>query len=251
MANRSFLWIIALLMLSPVNRLNAGAQAQPRDASDAANAGTTIPSGIRTDRLSENQLHTWRAIQRIVFARDASGRFKHPNLHALWQQAEERGHPIYIEFCKPPFRWASAAGDLRIEKHPNGQKPAAVIRLYLSIIDQVQVNCRVKSTLGFVPFLGLRKTERYVEVLAHELSHAVRILADPVLTSLCERPANADGVTRDRYREGCDSPLPHDDMRERLFKVQSIMAELERPARATELAILRELLAGRGKTLPF
>lgn len=251
MANQSFLCITALLILSPVNRLNAAAQATPLDASNAVNAITTIQSGIRADRLSEKQLDTWRSIQSIVYARDASGRFKHPNLQALWQQAEESGYVIYVEFCKPPFRWASAAGDFRIEKRPNGQKPVAAIRLFLSIIDHVQVNCRVKSTRGFVPFLGLRKTERYVEVLAHELAHAVGILADPVLTSLCERPVNDDGETIDCRQKGrAANPAPH-ELRERLFEVQSIMAELERPARDTELMVLRELLAGRGKTLPF
>jgi len=252
MANRSFLWIIALLIFSPVNRLNAGALEQPREASDPANSGTTIPSGIRADRLSEKQLNTWRSIQSIVFARDASGRFKHPNLQALWQQAEVSGHVIYIEFCKPPFRWASAAGDFHIEKpYPNGQKRAAVIRLYLSVIDHVQVNCGVQRTLGFIPFLGLRKTERYAEVLGHELAHAVSILADPDLTNLCERPLNADGKTTDCHRQRCNSHLSHIEMRERLIKLESLMGKLEMRARATESSIWRELRAGRGRTLPF
>jgi hypothetical protein len=252
MASRSFLWIVALLTVSPVNRLNAGTPEQPPEESDAENSGTEIPSGIRADRLSERQLNTWRSIQSTVFARDASGRFKHPNLQALWQQAEDSGHVIYIEFCKQPFRWASAAGDFHIEKpYPNRQKRAAVIRLYLSVIDHVQVNCRVEGTLGFIPFLGLRKTERYAEVLGHELSHAVWILADPDLTKLCERPVNADVKTTDCHRQGCDCHPSHIEMRERLIKLESLMGELEMRARATESVIWRELRAGNGKVSPF
>ena len=252
MANRPFLWIIALLIVSPMNRINAGVPEQPREASDTANSGTVIPSGIRADRLSGRQLNTWRSIQSIVFARDASGRFKHPNLHALWQQAEGSGHVIYVEFCKPQFRWASAAGDFRVEKHyPKGQKHIGVIRLYLSVIDHVQVDSRIQGTLGFIPFLGLRKTERYAEVLGHELSHAVWILANPDLTKLCERPVNADVKTTDCHRQRCNSDLSHIEMRERLIRLESLMGELEMRARATELAIWRELHAGRGKTPSF
>jgi len=252
MANRSFLWIIGLLIISPVNRLSAGAQEQPREASYTVDAGTTIPSGIRADRLSEKQLETWRSIQSIVFARDASGRFKHPNLQALWQQAENSGHVIYIEFCKQPFRWASAVGDFHVESpYPDGQKPAAVIRLYLSVIDHLQVNSRVQRTLGFIPFLGLRRTERYAEVLGHELAHALWILADPDLTSLCERPVEAGREASGCPLQGCDSHLSYVDLRERLIRLESLMGELEMRARATELAIWRELLAGRGKTPSF
>jgi hypothetical protein len=251
MANRSLLWIIAVLMLSLANRLIAGALEAPREASDVTTIETTIPTGIRADRLSKNQLETWRSIQSIVFAKDAYGSFKHPQLQALWRQVEKSGHAIFIEFCKPPYRWASAAGDCRIERFAHGLKPAAVIRLYLSVIDKVQVNCRVKRTLGFVPFLGLHKTERYAEVLGHELAHAVGILADPDLTSLCERPVNTDGKAGDLRQEGSGAHLPNHDRRERLIKLESIMAELERPARETELVILRELLAGREEMLPF
>ena len=127
---------------------------------------------------------------------------------------------------------------MHIEK-TNGEKHVAVIRLYLSAIDHVQVNSRVKEKLGFMPFLGLRKTERYAEVLGHELSHVVWILAHPDLTKLCERHVNADGS------------LSYKPMDERLVKLESIMGELELRARADELLIWRELHTGRSKASEF
>jgi len=169
----------------------------------------------------------------------------------MWKQAEDSGHVIYVEFCKPPFRWASAVGDFHVERYcPAGQGHTAVIRLYPSIIDQVRVNCAMPSTAAFTPFLGLSKTESYAEALGHELAHAVWILAHPDLAKLCEMPAGVDEKTAYCKGRGCRDHHAHVEMRERLIRLESLMGELEVRARATESMIWRELRAGRRAASP-
>ncbi len=58
----------------------------------------------------------------------------------------------YIEFRKPSFRYDPAVGEFYIEKSDsNNQKPAAVIWLFLSVIDHVQVDPGIQKKLGFIP----------------------------------------------------------------------------------------------------
>ena len=247
MGSRPFPRILAVFLVLPASIPNAAPQRRPPEASGAAGARATMPSGIRADRLSEQELSTWRSIRDTVFARDASGGFKHRALHALWKQVEDSGHIIYIEFRKPPFRWASAVGDFHIEKYSSaGGGHTAVIRLYPSVIDQVKANSRMREAVGFVPFLGLRKTECYAEVLGHELAHAVWILAHPDLAKLCEMPADADEKAAYCKGQGCRDHRAHMEMRERLIRLESLMGALEVRARATESMIWRELRAGHG-----
>jgi hypothetical protein len=161
MANRSVLWITALMLVSTLDRLMAQTTNEMHEASLVSNSGTDISSFIRTDRLSGKQLHTWQSIRDIVSAKDASGTFKHPKLRELWQKAEESGYAFYIEFRKPSFRYDPAVGEFYTEKSDSSnKKPAAVIWLFLSVIDHVQVDPRIQKKLGFIPFLGLSKTER-------------------------------------------------------------------------------------------
>ncbi len=84
MANRPLLWITALMLVSPLDRLMAETTNQPHEASLVSDSGTGISSFIRTDRLSRKQLKTWQSIREIVFAKDASGTFKHPKLRKFW-----------------------------------------------------------------------------------------------------------------------------------------------------------------------
>ncbi len=242
MANRSVLWITALMLVSTLDRLMAETTNQPHEASLASNSGVATSSFIRTDRLSRKQLKTWQSIRDIVFAKDASGTFKHPKLRELWQKAEETGYAFYIEFRKPSFRYDPAVGEFYVEKpDSSNQEPAAVIWLFLSVIDHVQVDPGIQKKLGFIPFLGMSKTERYAAVLGHELSHAVWILADPNLTKLCERSMNTDAKKSDF----------HGEMRERRIKMESLMGDLEMRARAAEAVISEELRAGRRKVKTF
>ena len=251
MAKRAFPRVLALSLVLPASIPNAAPQ-QPRlNSSECADSRATIPSGIRTDRLSERQIYTWRSIRGVVFASNASGGFKHRTLHSLWEEIQESGHVIYIEFRKPPFRWASAAGDFRVEKYcPAGQGHTAVISLYPSVIDHIHVHGRLQNKSGFVPFLELCKTERYAEALGHELAHAVWILAHPDLARLCEKPAGVDEKAAYCKGQGCKDHRVHIEMRERLIRLESLMGDLEARARATEAVVWRELRAGRGTGLP-
>jgi hypothetical protein len=137
-------------------------------------------NAIRTDRLSPKQLKTWKSIESIVIARDTEGQPLHPKLYSLWQQIATSGLDIWIEFAHPPNLDPNEAGRFILDDS-DGQEPQAVIRLQLPLIEKAKVD---QLAEGFVPFRGLNKHERYVEVLAHELAHAVSTLESPQYASM-------------------------------------------------------------------
>ena len=61
---------------------------------------------------------------------------------------------------------------------PNGARHVAKIRLNLDTIRKAYVAKKARLANGLIPFAGLSTTERYAEVLGHELAHAVGILLD-------------------------------------------------------------------------
>jgi hypothetical protein len=120
-----------------------------------------------------------------------------------------------------------------------------VIRLNLSNIDLAFVGASAARPNGFVPFEKLSREERYVEVLGHELSHAVYILADIERTKLVEETVERTNemllsVPADR-RRGLISP----EMRGRLSRRDDMLRVLERQAEFMEHVIWRELSASR------
>lgn len=203
---------------------------------------------IRTDRLSPRQLRTWKAIEAMVFARDAAGRLKHRMLHSLWQSVEAGGNVVHVEFPPSGALGDREAGKFVVEKSsPDGHKHIAVIRLCLSVIDEALVSERTPGPDGFIRFQGLGKKERYAEILGHELAHAVWALGDQNhARRLVELDALVEEFERSRRRSLHDTALDEHEW-QLLRRIESLMMEVEGPAKMAEAEIWKELLEGRKK----
>ena len=172
MAHRSGNWQLVLLFALTGMSPTSYAQ-QPLPATAASNSAMA-PTGIRTDRLTPRQLRTWRAIEGIALAKDASGQVANPRLYGFWQWAETSGYVIHVEFRDPKARGDREAGRFMIERSdPDGRAQTALIWLCLPIIDETLVKNRIPGTDGFIRFEGLGRKERYAEILGHELAHAI------------------------------------------------------------------------------
>jgi hypothetical protein len=223
-----------------------GEEGEVRPMSPSNSIVETAP-GIRTDRLSPRQRRVWAAIERIVFAKAGSGRFCHPRLHTLWQWVEASGSVVQVEFPNPKAPGDHQAGRFQIEmSDPSGTRHTAVIRLCLPVIDRALVRKRALGAEGFIRFDGLKKEERYAEILGHELAHAVWILSDPRNALLLEeldreveeldRGSAARGMVRD------ERTLQH------LKRIESLIATIERPAETAEEEVWQELFQSRSGT---
>src|SRR5262245_46735928 len=166
--------LVTTSMLLLVFLLLIDAQAQADRSRYATGAG------LLTDRLSAKQLKRWDAIKRLALAREVDRQPLHPTLTRLWEWAETSGHAIYIELTGTEGLVKSSAGRFSIEwLDPQEKRHVAVIKLFLTNIDQAYVGPAASRPTGFIPLEGLNKEERYAEVLGHELAHAQHILSDP------------------------------------------------------------------------
>lgn len=198
--------------------------------------------GIRTDRLSPRQLRVWETIKRIVFAKDASGRFSHPKLHGLWQWLETSGHVVYMELPDPKDRCDHQAGKFHVEKaDPEGERHIAVIRLCLPVIDRARVKERARGEYGFIHYEGLAKEERYAEALGHELAHAVWTLSDRNHSRLIEAVDTEVEEYYSRRREVAKGVARDEQARQHLGRIKSLIGEIEAPADTAEAEIWQEL----------
>ncbi len=218
------------------------------EASNLVDMAAPASPGIRTDRLSPKQLRAWKAIEAIVLATDESGRVRHPRLHSLWQWAETSGNVIHVELPDPKARCDHQAGKFVLEKPGfDGQKPTAVIRLCLPVIDGALVRKRTRDADGFVRFEGLGKEERYAEILGHELAHAFWTLGDQshaLLTDDLKREVEEFDTWR---RQALAGAAWDERARQLMRRIESLTAEIERPADSAEAEIWKELLESRGK----
>ncbi len=237
------LMLIALLLPVP----DDWALQRASRTSSAGDQEVERSSGILTDRLTPRQLRAWRAIESIIFARDASGQLTHPELQSLWERADKSGHLIYVEMVCPNILWDTKAGRFRIEKlDPDGRKHIAVIELCLPTIREALVRKRVQKGHGFIQFEGLSKNERYAEVLAHELGHAVWFLSDN------NRAQMLDSMDRETEMYSRRRRIRHgntwdEEMQRHLEKSESWQRTTETPARSAEAEVWRELLASHGR----
>jgi hypothetical protein len=226
----------------------SGVRAEERlsEASNLANMAAPASRGIRTDRLSPKQLGAWKAIEAIVLATDESGRVRHPRLHSLWQWAETSGNVIHVELPDPKARCDHQAGRFVLEKPGlDGQKPIAVIRLCLPVIDGALVRKRTRDAHGFIRFEGLGKEERYAEILGHELAHAFWTLGDQSHALLTEN-LKTQVEEFDRWRRQALAGSAWDERTRQLMRrIESLTTEIERPADVAETEVWKELSAGR------
>ena len=203
-------------------------------------------SGLITSRLSLKELERWKTIERIVFADDERRQPLHPTLRNLWEWIDASGHAVFVEIMRSTKTSTCTAGSFVIERFdPKGEKHIAVIKLNLSSIDQAYVGSDSARDNGFVPFEGLSKEERYVEVLGHELAHAVHILTN------LERAGKVEEMI-EKTNEMLLSPRPSrkdtplsPEMKRRLSRRDALLKDLEKQAEEMEYVIWRELTASK------
>ncbi|HEY8462111.1 MAG TPA: hypothetical protein VIM99_17110 [Blastocatellia bacterium] len=246
MLRRLSLTVAHLLLLALlVNQIN-GQETRPRKIEGAS--GRADFSGLITSRLSTKELKRWKEIERIVFAEDADRCPLHPTLRKLWERIETSGHAVFIEIASSTRISTCTAGSFVLERFdPKGEKHVGAIRLNLSSIDQAAVVPGAARDNGFIPFQGLSKKERYVEVLGHELAHAAYILTD------LERAAKVEEMVEKtneillswRQRRAGNSLAP--EINRRLSRRDELLKDLEEQAEEMEYIVWRELIAGKGK----
>lgn len=203
-------------------------------------------SGLITSRLSIKELERWKEIERIVFAEDDDRRPLHPTLRNLWEWVETSGHAVFVEIARSTRASSCTAGSFAIERFdPKGEKHIAAIRLNLSSIDRAHVGPSSARDNGFIPFQGLSKEERYVEVLGHELAHAVHILTDLERAGKVEEMVEKTNeiLLSRRANRKVDSLAP--EMNRRLSRRDALLKDLEEQAEEMEYVVWRELIAGK------
>jgi hypothetical protein len=138
------------------------------------------------------------------------------------------------------------AGSFRIEKlDPTGKRHIGVIRLNLHNIDLAYVGPEAMRANGHIPFENLSKEDRYVEVLGHELAHAVSILEDLNLaTKVDHLIEQTNALLLSNYAK-YKSVVLKPEMHQRLLERDSLLADLETHAEAVELLVWRELMQSR------
>jgi len=245
MLRRLSLTVAHLLLLALlVNRIN-GQETQSRKLEGGARQADS--SGLITSRLSIKELERWKEIERIVFAEDADRRPLHPALRNLWERIETSGHAVFIEIASSTRTSTCTAGSFAIERFdPKGQKHIAAIRLNLSSIDQAAVGPGSARDNGFIPFQGLSKKERYVEVLGHELAHAVDILTDLERAGKVEEMVEKTNEILLSWRQNRKGNSLAPEMNRRLSRRDALLKDLEEQAEEMEYIVWRELVASKG-----
>ncbi len=233
--------IVALLATIPFG------EAQPElgpGISDAAAAGHTDGGGIRTDRLSHKNLRIWKKIYLTICTRDAKGQLLHPKLERLWSQVESSGHVVYIEMSRRTAE--SMAGKFTVERtDPEGRNDILSIRLFLSAIKKASTREGARRTDGFIPFERLDETERYAEVLGHELAHAVLTIKNPRYAALAREQSRLEAeLVTQILTAGKVVVDVYNELRMR--RLDQLALQVEAPANAVEIEIWREL-AGKGR----
>jgi hypothetical protein len=236
----------ALLASSILIALTQPVSARPTETPAGSRAEYEKTSGILTERIPARHLARWQAIERLVFAEDDTGQPLHPTLRSLYEWAESSGHAIYIELITESRLSSCTAGNFSIERFdPRGERHEAVIKLYLANIDLAFIGESVQRPDGLIPFKGLKKEERYAEVLGHELAHAVDILSDLEKVRKVEEVVEQTNELLLRYHSQRAGQSLSADLRKRLSRRDSLLHELERRAESIEARVWRELISSQ------
>lgn len=204
-------------------------------------------TGIRLDRLSPKHQKIWQSIKQIILAENADGTALHPKLWNLFEQLQTSNHTIYVEFAETDEGCHCVAGRFYIEQlDPAGFRNIGVIKLYLRTIAHASTDRPATSKDEFIPMTGLKKMERYAEVLGHEMAHAVDILFNR------ERAQLVDGIlkkTNQVLRERVRIRKIKPEWEVILRQSDTFLIELEKPALMAEEEVWRELRKkGRAST---
>ena len=193
---------------------------------------------IRTDGLSGRQLKTWKAIVAVIEAADRDGQPLHPTLHRLYREIASSPHAVRILI--PSTKGSSAiAGRFRIESLGTDDRHEASITLNLRMIDRVLTG---SPDAQLVTFEKLGRTERYAQVLGHEMADAAWTLGDAENTRLVvDVQRRSIELARRAQTEGTAG----EGFSEAVAKNEQLVRGLEEPALAAEAAITEELRASR------
>jgi hypothetical protein len=229
-----------VLVLSGLPGAEAGSRATQGCRTSAAAAAS---SGLRTDRLSGKQLKTWEKIVAIVLAEDESGQARHPTLRRLWEAVDSSEHSIFIEMPDTKSYFAGRFEVTAVDRE--GRTHEGVIILNPRAIDRASTGRAAARANGFVPFKELDKTDRYAEVLGHELGHAIWHLASTERARLAgqlqgQLEEQAGVLLAAGAGSGSGPELP-----QRETDLERLARELEEPAETAEEAIWEELRASR------
>ena len=244
MLRRLSLTVAHLLLLALlVSQIN-GQEKQSRKSEGSPER--SVFSGLITSRLSIKELEQWKEIERVVFAEDADRRPLYPTLRKMWEQIESSGHAVFIEIAGSTRIPSCTAGSFAIERFdPKGEKHIAAIRLNLASIDQAYVRPSSARDNRFIPFQRLSRKERYVEVLGHELAHAVDILTNleraGKVEDMIEKTNEMLLSRRPNRKDNTLSP----EMKKRLSRRDALLKDLEKRAEEMERIIWKELIASK------
>jgi hypothetical protein len=232
----------AVLLLSGV----ASEAAERRAESDRpGSASKEVRGSIRIDALTKGQLKIWKRVVALVMAEGRDGQPLHPTLRRLWDAVDHSRHVIRIEMPDTKSYFAGRFEITRVD--PTGEAHEGLLILNLRGIDRASTGRAATRVNGFVPFRGLDKTERYAEVLGHELAHAVFHLASTEKAQLAEQ---LQGLIEEQARmllateAGGGSPERRKGQETDLDR---LARELEEPAETAEEAIWEELQVSRGQ----
>jgi hypothetical protein len=239
-----FSWILTAITLLSMTTIEPRAEAAKTHAPESVTSrSASLPTGLITDRLSQKQLKTWKAMERIALAQDGAGRPLRPVLNELFNWAKSSRVPIYIEMPKREEHVQSMAGQCLYERQPDprsGRLAAVTIRLYTTVIDWARTR-RERGERGFVPLEGLRGNHRYCEVLAHELAHAREAITHPEYVQLTDTIISlCDEVNRLRRAPG-DRMSAKGQILVIGKRLNLLAASVEAPAIEVEQEVWREL----------
>ncbi len=201
-------------------------------------------SGICTDRLTPKQLKLWRSMEQTIGVTGKDGFLAHSELNHLWQSVRKSKSVIYIEMQQRKTAYVDGcAGVTEVEVFDSDEKvQTAVIRLYLGTIRNAWANDGAAVDGGFTRFRGLGMTERYIEVLGHELAHLLLILQSPDYAHLYRTQSRLRAEIIHLREQGS----VHDEsVQQRLLRLKDLDHEIEEPALISEARIWRELLGGQ------
>jgi hypothetical protein len=233
--------------------VGGGAEARSRSGGDLNEGcrfheGRSYERGLITNQLLPLQRKKWRSIEKLGRARLKSGEPLYPLLTSLWDWVSNSNHAVYIniDLNKHNDSLRSVAGGFRLKRFdPCGLHHEAMITLYCRTIDRAEASPSGPRTDGLIPFAKLDKTERYLEVLGHELAHAVDILGD---LDRARRVSELIERTNDDFRsfvaEKRQDKLPQ-DLKDRLDRRDEFLVTLESYAASIEVRVWSELVAGR------
>jgi len=203
-------------------------------------------TGLLASRLSDKHRLRWKAITDLVLAQTPTGTPLHPVLSELWRWADSSSHIIQVELIESTNIQSSSAGSFNIEQFdPTGRCHRTTLKLYISNIDVAVSGPQVARRNGFIPFAGLRKEERYAEVLGHELAHVKYVLSNAMRSHLVHELVETTNDLLLLHARTRPMSTASPEMKQRLIQRDALLREIEPQAESIEEVVWQELTASK------